>query len=227
MVTKRISLTLAALVGIGCAIGQGAGAQVIVQTFTIPSFPDTLTFQTFNTSLGLLGAITFTVSDTITSSVKVFNGNATLAESFTGATATVTESVTAPGPITITDTASTPPPGQSGTVAPLSFLTLPPDVFTNTSTSNVPIGDFGLYENPPTTFPFTVTASVGSATFGGTETSGNGDLFFGGTAAASGSVTLTYFYQPAGTIPEPGATTFVAAGVLGSLGMVLRRRRKA
>jgi uncharacterized protein (TIGR03382 family) len=62
-----------------------------------------------------------------------------------------------------------------------------------------------------------------SGTYSGTA---GPNIFFGGSATAGAVITLTYLYQPAGTIPEPGATTFLAAGVLGSLGMVVRRRRR-
>ncbi len=82
----------------------------------------------------------------------------------------------------------------------------------------------GNYEGVgPGTGALTVLSANGS--FSGTGPA-DGSIGFGGSATASAVITITYVYQAAGTIPEPGATTFLAAGVLGSLGMVLRRRRK-
>jgi hypothetical protein len=223
MITKRMSLTLATLVGIGLAIGQGAGAQVIVQTFTVPLQPvpinTNFTLNLFDTTLGTLDSVTVALSTSITATVDVFNSGGT--QSFTNATATVPITLTAPDAITATATAVAGP--ISGTVTG-PFTTFPGITANANNTQNVPNVDFSFYEGVgPLTAPVNVSSTFG--TFSGTGPP-NGTMGFGGQASASASITVTYLYQPAGTIPEPGATTFLAAGVLGSLGMVIRRRRK-
>ncbi len=98
MITKRISLTLAALLGIGLAIGQGAGAQVIVQTFTVATqgLPITgvtgdFTFNKFDSTLGTLDSVTVTLSTSITATVDVFNTSGNT-ESFSTPTAAASDS---------------------------------------------------------------------------------------------------------------------------------------
>jgi hypothetical protein len=224
MITRRISLSLAALVGVGLALGTSAGAQVIVQTFTIPTAPvpinDTFTFNTFQGSLGILGNVTLTLSTSITAEVDIFNSSG-VNQAFTGATATIPVTLSAPGPTVVNATAIAGP--LSGTAAPGSndFTGL---VSNASTTVNVPMIDWGLYEDPPASATATLTATSTTGTYSGSGAPGV--LFFGGNATVGGTITLTYFYQPAGTIPEPGTTTFLAAGVLGSLGMVIRRRKK-
>jgi len=84
------------------------------------------------------------------------------------------------------------------------------------------MADWGFYEGVGVQTGV-LNAAASSGSYSGVANPG---IFFGGSATAGATITITYLYQPAGTIPEPGATTFLAAGVLGSLGMVLRRRRK-
>jgi hypothetical protein len=224
MITRRISLSLATLVGVGLALGTSAGAQVIVQTFTIPTAPtssinDTFTFNTFNSSLGILGGVTLTLSTSITAEVDIFNSSGgNLA--FTQAEASIPVTLTGPGPTIVNETATAGP--FSGTATP-GFNAFPGLTANASNTVAVPQADWGLYENPPSGLTGTLTATSASGSYSG---SGSSDLFFGGSATAGGTITLTYLYQAAGSIPEPGTTTFLAAGVLGSLGMVIRRRKK-
>ncbi len=225
MITKRISLTLATLVGIGLAIGQGAGAQSIVQTFTVPTgtvvpFSQNFTFNLFNSNLGLLDQVTLALSTTITAEVDVFNSTA-VNQTINNATASIPVTLTAPD--SITDVAT----GIAGPLPPEianpGFNAYGGNTATANTTQNVPMADWiPFYEGigPGTG---TLTAAAAAGTYSGQANPG---VFFGGSATAGATITLTYLYQPAGTIPEPGATTFLAAGVLGSLGMVLRRRRK-
>jgi uncharacterized protein (TIGR03382 family) len=223
MITRRISLTLAALVGVGLALGTSAGAQVIVQTFTIPSqavpFTDSFTFNTFNTSMGLLGGVTLSLSTSVTAEVDIFNSLATN-QAFTNANASIPVTLTGPGPVNITATSTAGP--VNGTAIP-GFNAFPGLPASASTTLNVLPAFWSFYENPPSGVTGLLTAAATSGTYSGNANPG---VFFGGSAVASGTITLTYFYQAAGTIPEPGTTTFLAAGVLGSLGMVLRRRKK-
>jgi uncharacterized protein (TIGR03382 family) len=223
MVINRFSLTLAALVSMGLAAAQGVQAQVITQTFTVPTgtvvpFNQNFTFNLFDTTLGTLDQVTLSLSTSITAEVDVFNSLAT-PQAYTNATASIPVTVTAPDSVTETATGIAGP--VSGTANPgFNAVTGLP---ANANTSQmIPMGDWGFYEGigPQTG---NLNASSTSGTYSGNANPG---VFFGGSATAGATITITYLYQPAGTIPEPGATTFLAAGVLGSLGMVLRRRRK-
>jgi uncharacterized protein (TIGR03382 family) len=223
MVTKRISLTLAALVGIGLAVIGSADAQVIVQTFTVPTgtavpFSQNFTFNLFNTSLGTLDTVTVALSTSITAEVDVFNQTGS-SQTITGATASIPVMLTAPAGISETATGVAGPVNGIAGVGDTAFQGLPASA---NQSLNVPLIDFSSYEGVgPLTG--TLTAAATSGSYSGSATTG---VFFGGSATAGATVTVTYLYQPAGTIPEPGATTFLAAGVLGSLGMVFRRRKK-
>jgi len=224
MITKRVSLTLAALVGMGLVIGQGAGAQVITQNFPIPTtstpFTDTYTFNLFNTNLGVLGEVMVTLNTSITAEVDIFNSSATT-QAFSNATASIPVNLTAPDGVSLNATGVAGP--ISGTVPPGPGVTAFKGLTTNADVSQtLPFGDFASYEGVGTNTG-TVVFTANSGSYAGTSSSA---LFFGGSATAGGLITITYLYQPTGTIPEPGATTFLAAGVLGSLGMVIRRRRK-
>jgi hypothetical protein len=224
MVTKRISLTLAAVIGIGLAIGQGVGAQVIVQTFTVPTgtavpFSQNFTFNLFNSTLGQLDQVTLALSTNITAEVDVFNSLA-VSQTFTNANASIPITVTGPGPVTETATGVAGP--VSGTAAP-GFNAFPGLPASATTSQNVPMALWIPNYEGVGLLTGTLNASAASGTYSGNANPG---VFFGGSAVAGATITLTYLYQPAGTIPEPGATTFLAAGVLGSLGMVIRRRRR-
>jgi hypothetical protein len=223
MISRRISLTLAAIAGIGLAIGRGADAQVIVQTFTVPansSLPinDNFTFNLFNSQLGSLGFIELQLSASITAEVDVINISNS-PQTYSNATASVPITLTAPAGFTETATSVAGP--ESGTAAPgeTELTGLPASASSN---NNIPQIDWGSYVGVGT-LTGNINASSTSGTYQGT---GGNSVFFGGNATAGATITLTYFYIPTGFVPEPGTTTFLAAGVLGSLGMVLRRRKK-
>lgn len=224
MINKRISLTLAALAGLWLTTGQGAGAQIIVQTFTIPSgtsvpFTQNFTFNLFNTSLGVLDQVTLALATQITAEVDVFNFTA-VPQPFTNATASIPVTLSAPDGIL---------ESAIGVAGPVSATAAPglnsyPGLTANANTSqNIPMGDWVPFYEGVGIQTGTLTAAAGSGSYAGQANPG---VFFGGSATAGETITITYLYQPTGTIPEPGATTFLAAGVLGSLGMVIRRRRK-
>lgn len=223
MITKRISLTLAAIVGAGLALGTGAGAQVIVQTFTIPTgttvpFSQILTFNKFDSTLGPLTSITLSLNASILANVDIFNGNSS-SNGYSNTSATVAESVTGPGASVAAFTVTAGP--FSGTAAP-GLTVLPNKFASHSATLNVSAVNFGLYSGIGGGTG-TLTAGALKPTITGTASGSNiQNVFFGGTATVGQVITLTYTYQ---NIPEPGTTTFLAAGVLGSLGMVIRRRK--
>jgi uncharacterized protein (TIGR03382 family) len=228
MVTRRISLTLAALAGIGLAIAQGAGAQVIVQTFTVPNgtvvpwnsgLGFNFTFNLFDSTKGVLDEVNIALSTNITAEVDVFNSSA-VNQAFTNATANIPVTLTAPDAIVLNADGIAGP--VSGTASPgfNAFSGLPA---TASSSTNVAMADWIPFYEGVGTNTGNLNALASTGTYSGTA---NPSVFFGGSAVAGATITITYVYQPAGSIPEPGATTFLAAGVLGSLGMVVRRRRR-
>jgi uncharacterized protein (TIGR03382 family) len=223
MITRRIRLAHATWVGVGLALATSAGAQVIIQTFTIPAgtsvpFSQNFTFNTFNPALGILGNVTLSLATSITAEIDIFNSNA-IPQTFTNATATIPVTLTGPGPTTVLATAMAGPISGVATPGINAFPGLPANAST---TMNVLPANWGFYENPPSGITGTLNVSAASGNYNGTPIPG---VFFGGSATAGATVTLEYDYQAA--IPEPGATSFLAAGVLGGLGMVLRRRKKS
>jgi hypothetical protein len=222
MLTKRTSLSLAALVGVGLAVGSGASAQIITQTFNVPTtavpFSDTFTFNKFNTNLGVLGLVQLNLVGTITAEVDVFNTTANPL-AFTNATATIPITLTAPDTVISSNAVAGP---INGTANPgfNAFPGIPASVNQTATISSIFYPD---YEGPGLGTG-TLTSAASTGTFSGSSLPG---LDFGGSATVAETITLTYEYQSAGTIPEPGTVTFFAAGVLGSLGMVIRRRKRA
>ncbi|MGA2052577.1 MAG: choice-of-anchor E domain-containing protein [Opitutales bacterium] len=223
MPARRPSLFLALGVGVGLALATSAGAQVIIQTFTIPSgtsvpFSQNFTFNTFNPALGILGNVTLSLSTSITAEIDIFNANAT-PQPFTNATATIPVTLTGPGSATVLATAIAGP--VSGTASPglNAFPGLPASAST---TVNVLPTNWGFYENPPSGITGTLNVSAAGGNYNGTPIPG---VFFGGSATAGATVTLEYDYSTA--IPEPGATAFLTAGALGGLGLALRRRKQS
>jgi len=228
MISRRVSLTLAAVAGLGLVIGRGADAQIIVQTFTVPSTAVpwnppvgfNFTYNLFNSTLGVLDSVTLQLATSITAEVDVFNETGTGPQTFTNATASIPVTITAPDGITGSATGVAGP--ISGTALP-GFNAFPGLPANANNTQNIPMADWlGFYEGVGMSTGI-INASSLAGTYSGTSVSGVG---FGGSAVASATITLTYVYQIAGTIPEPGATTFLAAGVLGSMGMIVRRRRR-
>jgi len=229
MINRRVSLSLAAILGVGLALGSPAKAQTIVQTFTIPPGTSTSTpippfvFNLFPASDGALFLVTLNLNANITAEVDVFNTDSS-AHNFDNATASIPITASALN-LSVGTTAVAGP--VSGTAA-ASSETAFPGITTNANTSSSvnTIGALALWYTPPGTATGLMSAASGNGTYQGTELGGSGDLLFGGKAKYGETLTLTYFYAAAGTIPEPGAATFLAAGVLGSLGIMLRRRRK-
>jgi hypothetical protein len=224
MLTNRTSLSIAALAGIGLAMGSSASAQTIVQTFTVgpPAvsvpFSNSFTFNKFNTALGVLGSVTLNLNANVTAEVDVFNTGGT-ASAFTNATATIPLTLTAPDTV-ITGNAVAGPISGTANPGANAFPGLPANI---NQTTNIASLFFPDYEGAGMGTG-TLTAASSAGTYSGT---GNSNLLFGGNASVTETITLTYNYQSAGTVPEPGTVTFLAAGVLGSLGMVIRRRKRA
>jgi len=221
MLRKYTSLALVAAAG--ALLSVSAHAQVIVQNFTIPTqavpFTQSNTFNLFDTNLGTLTGVTFSLTTSITAEVDVFNLTGT-PQNFSNATASIPVKVTGPDATSVTTTAIAGP--FSGSVpAPLGIYPFKGLTGTGTNTTTVSSLNFGSYEGVGTgTAQVAINGLVG--TYSGQAGFGVG---FGGSAVAGGTFTLTYNYTLAPITPEPGSSAFLVAGMLGSLGFVVRRRR--
>jgi len=207
------------------ALAQSAQAGFISQVDTFPPtdapFSAPLIFNSFNTSLGTLTAVTIIVTENATVTASVINltpGGAT--GTYSGVSTTGATSIQGPDGTTVSTSFSTAPASGSITGA---FATKQVGSATGggSTTSNLASSMFGAYEGP-TSFQYVVDAN-GSVTTTGTSTSGVVGFF--GTANISGSVEIDYTYTPR-AIPEPASFVMVALG-LGGIVAVRRFRRRA
>jgi hypothetical protein len=223
MQRNRRSLVLGALAALAVSLGTRTGAQVIVQTFTVPTgtaspFSQNFTFQDFNTSFATLNSVTLSVTGSLLSNVDVFNANGT-PTAYSGVTSSIHESAVGPDHLPESFLLIT-SPALSGTAAPGDNL-LTNLAGTKTGVLNIPVADFSFYSHAGGGTG-TLTGAGNTLAFNGTATPG---LTFTGTGTAGEIITLTYHGTP--TIPEPGAATFLVAGALGGIGALIRRRKKS
>jgi len=220
------------LASLGVAIGflaatGAAKAQSVSQMFSFPttsaSFSLTHPFNLFDSSLGTLTSITIELATTGTANVTVGNSDSN-PHNFTNAFVTLPLTVSGPPGSTTLLSENLTANIASGVANP-GNNTFPGVPATNDITNSIPSADFSSYETPPNGGTFIITVASASATSGGTEVGGSGDLGFGGNGNASGTVTLVYNYQgPVGT-PEPGTWALLFAS--GSISVLELRRRRA
>jgi len=143
--------------------------------------------------------------------------------SFSDAFAVLPMAIGAPGPTVVN--ATTASYVAAGSVAPFPpVVNFSTSENTGSSTNNVANGQLGLYSGAsPFNLSFNVTNGAGS--FGGTESGGGGNLFFGGTAQAGAILEIVYTYDafPETAIPEPFSMLLVSPALL--IGWAVRRRR--
>ena len=185
---------------------------------TLATFTDPFTLSNFDTALGTLDSVTITFAYTATASVGIIDTTG-VPQPFTGATASIPLTLSGPDgltPVTFDVTAG-PFAGTAVGFGP-DVIAGPTDV--GTLTIDVPIADFADFENPPNSIPDSYSVLTSDGTYSGSETSGAGGEFFGGSAVAGGVTTVTYVYTAAA--PEP-ATMALMGGALLGLGLLGKR----
>ncbi len=228
MVKRRANLSCAAVVGVGLAFATKANGNVISQSFTVIDQTGAIkignftspTIKQFDTTLGILASVKITWTTTSFAQGKNVNvGN----EKWTSTKASLNDTLSLLGPMggIFTESvnsrafsASLPTVKNSGLLGPgvdTDSTTLISGLAPWEAPGLAPLGTFGNFE---TTLLPTSGICCGKVVLGA------------GHETVSAPGTLIYTYLVAGTIPEPGTSTFLAAGVLGSLGMVIRRRKK-
>ncbi len=214
--------------------------------------PTTIGVPQFNTGLGTLTQVDFTLLTYSTADATVTNKNTGSSENYTNLSTSMpitVSQITAPNvSLSATNTAGVP----SGTVGAAGTTSIPIGIITTgtctalggtVSSGNCILPIPTTQDNPGLTAtnsdgtsinsglsafegasPINVMfqALVGAITVTGTETTGNGDLSFGGSGTAGAIFEVTYEYNAVLT-PEPTSMVLIGSSILG-LGLLLRRK---
>jgi PEP-CTERM motif len=202
------------------AVGTAQADSVTYTSSTVPTqeipFDIILALPKFNTNLGTLTGISFTVSTTVEPEIDIQNNNHTSA-TINSAFASIPVTATGPDGTTAMTTSTY---NLGTTIVPPGFNQYFGSTIMNSATSSV-TGSFSAYEGPGN-FDTDFTFVSGNGSFGGTT--GANKILFGGGANAGGFISVTYTYTP-NPIPEPSA--IVLAGIaLAGLGVMRRRFRR-
>jgi hypothetical protein len=186
---------------------------------TATPFSDTFTLSNFNTSLGTLTGVAVTLSYTTTGEVDVFNSTVS-PQAFTNATSSVPLTLTAPAGLTSSANAVAGPINGVANPGFNAFTGIPGS---GTLTVNVLPANFLSFEIPPAALTSSFTVAAGTGLFSGNSVQG---VFFGGSATAGGTTTVTYTYTvPSSGAPEP-ATAALMGGALIGLGLLRKRPKR-
>lgn len=186
---------------------------------TTSPFTDTFSLANFNTSLGTLTSVTITLAYSTTGVVDIFNGTGVV-QNFTDAESSVP--LTLDGPAGLTQTVDAVAGPISGMAGPGSN-SFPATPGTGTLTIDVPTADFADFEIPPSASTDSYSVIGNTGTYSGNSVTG---VFFGGSAIAGGTTTVTYDYTvPTNGTPEP-TTLVLMGGALVGLGLFRKKSIK-
>ncbi len=162
-----------------------------------PDLPASLTLEKFNTALGHLTDIELTLTSDVNLQAQVFNASGATA-SFTGAQASATLTLNAPGSVAPTLTLSTAP--FSDSVAAGASAAGPQTLLSASDAMAISPANFSAYE-----YSGGASSSLSADLTGTPSYFGNGPagLFFGGSASTYGTVEVQYQYSS--NVPDVGA----------------------
>jgi len=194
-----------------------------------PTYPDTLTFTPFDTSLGTLTAVDIDESYGGTTQVLISNTNTT-AKPFSNASVTTNFTLSdADGVIPSSSLTASTGSGISGTVGAAQSFTFGGNTYISSTTydgTQVSVnGSVSTTDSNLSLFTTGTSVTLIEATTSdnvGTSVSG---VSFGNNNDLTGYVTVQYVYTPAttGSVPEPMTTLGSVAAV--GLGLVMRRMK--
>ncbi len=220
---KSIFLAAGLALG-GITTSHTANAALVEYSATVAAqstpFSSSFSVPLFDGSLGALGGVTLTLVSNIVGQIDVFN-NLRTAQNFSNAFAQIPVTVTAttPDATVVTSTATASLASGSAAAGPgiSSFSGIASSASSATSVAAGSIANYIGSSGATALF----TAASNGGNFGGSSVPG---LFFGGSATASGTFTISYLYEPVAAVPLPAAALLWGSGLL-SLGAAARRRR--
>ncbi len=222
--TKSILGSILALVGVTAA-GLTAHADDLVQTFNFNDATPTynVTFNLFNSNIGVLNSVTYEFDATNVSNFSVFNLNPSPA---TGVDIKSVAHVDVLGPIGLYQYLSEDITAEAANYTANGFLSQVTGVTGNTTdTASVALGDLSAYQAPgggPLAGQLVINITPG--TYQGTTPPG----VFGNLDSTSTTGTLKIHYNFTRVVtPEPGTWALLAASSVMGVAGIRRRRRSA
>jgi hypothetical protein len=204
---------------------QGAPTQYTVPFSTTVEIPRLDITSAPVNSIYQLTSVQIVLNWVITGAVGVAN-NDSVNHTFGSAFASIPVSLVGPDSTTVNGTALAGP--ASGTAVPGFAVNPTTNWFgglSGSGTSNNTVIGAGLaaYQGVGAA-NLSFNFNSGNGSYGGVQTDGSGNLFFGGSAQVGAQIQVTYNYDQV-AVPEPGTFAILGSALVG-LGFVVRRRRK-
>ena len=224
---SQMNIKCIVLMGSLVLSASAANAALVEYTRTLASgptpFSSTFSLPLFDSTLGTLTGVSFSLLSNVTGSIDVINILST-PQAFTDAFARIPVKVTSSTLDATSVTATYITLLGSGTAlsalsgTPVNSFTGPTGTASNSV--NVLSADIAKYVGLGGGTALFTAATTG-ANFGGTSVPG---VFFGGSAVADATFKIQYEYSPVSAVPVPAAALLFGSGLI-SLGAVWRRKR--